>query len=136
MLQLTPLESLVEAAIEKVFAVAIVARAIGRLTVTFPVPDEEDELVEEVEDVELDVEETEDERDVAPSDPPPPHAGRIAAQASMPPSNSGAMSRSSVRRVERSGGLERSVAAAFVVELRLLLREFSRIHSLRQGAAF
>src|SRR5690242_5885691 len=99
------------------------ARAIGRLTLTPPLEDEE-ELEELLEDVELDVEEDEDEDEEGGSDPPPPQAGRRAAlaSASMPLSNTDAARRSRVR--------------TFIVELRLLDRAFLRISSLRRVVVF
>jgi len=89
----------------KVFAVAIAARAIERLTVTFPVPDEEEVLDEPLDDeMELDVEEDEeDDEEVEDAEeelfPPLPQADRNAAQAnaSMPPSNTETVRRSIIR---------------------------------------
>jgi|SRR6185437_9131356 len=82
------------------------ARAIGRLTETAP-DDEDDELdeleddelddeLDELEDDELDEEEEEDEGGESPLEPPPPQAGRIVAQTSIPAIRSGARRRSDI----------------------------------------
>lgn len=142
-LHLTPLGSVVVAAIEYVFAVAIAARAIGTLTLTPPADDDDvEELLDEVElDVEEDEEEdevVEDEDDDAPSDPPPPQAGRRAAQASasMPPSSNEAVRRSS--RCGKLGGrvscrAAGSAGASFEVESGRLDGPFSCIRQSPSG---
>lgn len=150
-LQLTPLGSLVEAATEKLFVVAMAARAIGTLTVTFPVEveDEDEELEDEEldedpeeevdEEVELAVEEEEkdeeldDDLDEEPFDPPPPQAGRIAAHASIPTNIIVPSRCSRLRGVlagRAAGAAGNAVASPWVVELRLLDRVFSRIQAV------
>lgn len=134
---MTPLGSVVVAAIENVSAVAMAARATGTVTETAPddEEDEDEELDEDVDDDELDIEldideevEDDDEDEVdedvdddidvdeEPFDPPPPQAGRIAAT-SMPTIRTGPV-RNEQPRSRITGDLQHRADRALLEERR------------------